>query len=311
MSGPYCLMFAGQSVQETGMCAALWKNAAARDILERLKPSLGADLEQLTVSMPEAELVKTFNAQRAIHAHHLGCWFAYKAAHPELTLDGAIGHSMGVVAALVAAGSLSVEDSGVFMRARAQAFSDVCKEFPEPMGMAAVSTENFQDVVDELASFLGVSVALFNTVGRGTLGGTMAALEGFQKKAQAEDWPLKLRLLKVEGPYHTAAFAPARAALEAAAATLSIKRPEVPVFMGTSGQAEIEPARIAELLAAQADSPELHLAAVRASYEHGCRKYLEIAHKPQPITWLKDQLLGENGEPLPVESLPVTTDQLE
>ena len=35
---------------------------------------------------------------------------------------------MGIVAALVAAGAIS-EDSGVFVRARAQAFSDVCKTY--------------------------------------------------------------------------------------------------------------------------------------------------------------------------------------
>ena len=301
----YCVMFAGQSVQESGMGRDLLKIAAARDILERLKPSLGADLEHLLTEMPNEELARTFNAQRAIHAHHLANFFAYKAKHPDLQLDGAIGHSMGVVAALTAAGALSVEDSGMFIRARAQAFSDVCKTFPEPMGLAAVSTDDFNDVVEAVGEVPGVSVALYNTQGRGTVGGTVAALEAFQAKAQAEDWPVKIKILRVEGPYHTKAFSPCKPALQAAAAKLALKAPAVPVSMGTSGKAESDPERIRTLLVDQADGTELHLAAVRDAHAHGCRRFLEVAFKPQPITWLSDQLPPEG-----LEALAVKTEEL-
>ena len=47
MSDAVCAMFAGQSVQETGMGAELLKKPAARAVIERLKPSLGADLTAL------------------------------------------------------------------------------------------------------------------------------------------------------------------------------------------------------------------------------------------------------------------------
>lgn len=311
MSEKYCVMFAGQSVQESGMGRDLLKISAAREVIERLKPSLGQDLEQLLTSMPDPELALTFNAQRAIHAHHVANFLAYKAKNPGVRLDGAIGHSMGVVAALVAAGALTVEDSGVFIRARAQAFSDVCKTFSEPQGLAAASTDDFKDVADAVGEVPGVSVALYNTIGKGSIGGSTAALEAFQRKAQEEDWPVKLKILKVEGPYHTAAFAPCKPALQAAAATLKIAKPEVPVFMGTSGKAETDPERIRQLLVDQADHTELHLAAVRAAYDAGCRRFLEVAYKPQPIKWLGDQLKAEDGSPLPgVEALAVTTDQL-
>ena len=301
----HCALFAGQSIQETGMCRELWKNKAAREILERLKPSLGDDLEAITTSMPDAQLALTFNAQRAIHAHHLGHWFAYKAAHPDLRLDGAIGHSMGVVAALVAAGCLSVEDSGKFIRARAQAFSDVCKTFKTPMGLAAVSTDDFNDVVEAAAEFPGLSVALYNTIGRGSVGGTVAILEAFQSKAQAEDWPMKMKVLKVEGPYHTAAFAPCKSALTAAVAGLGIKVPSIPLFMGTSGKQESDPARIKTLMFDQADHVELHLAAVQAAHAAGCRKFLEVSYKPQPVTWLSNQLPAGA-----YEALSVTTPEI-
>ena len=299
MSQKVCALFAGQSVQETGMGVGLLKNPAARAVIERLKPSLGADLEVLLTTMPEAELALTFNAQRAIHASHVAHWLAYRAAHPELILDGAIGHSMGVVAALVAAEALSAEDSGVFIASRARAFSDCCKSFAEPMGLAAVSSDDFQDVADSVSEVPGVSVALWNTVGRGTLGGTMAALQAYAEKAAAEDWPVKVTILKVEGPYHTAAFESAQAPLRAALEKISVKAPEVPVFMGTSGKAETDPARIKELLVEQTVTCERHLDAVRAAYAAGCRNFLEVSFKPQPVTWLGEQLVDEDGGKLP------------
>lgn len=305
MSGKVCAMFAGQSVQETGMGIELLKNPAAREVIERLKPSLGADLETLLTTMPEAELALTFNAQRAIHASHVAHWLAYKAARPSLQLDGAIGHSMGVVAALVAAEALSVEDSGVFIAARAETFSNCCKGFAEPMGLAAVATDDFNDVVESAKEVPGVSVALWNTIGKGTIGGTVAALEAYAEKARAEDWPVKVKVLKVEGPYHTAAFEPARKILTVIAGTLDIKPPKVPVFMGTSGQAETDPARIRELLAGQTVACERHLEAVRAAHAHGCRNFVEVSFKPQPVTWLNDQL--EAGT---YTGTPVTTAEL-
>jgi [acyl-carrier-protein] S-malonyltransferase len=304
MSGKVCALFAGQSVQEAGMGVELLKKSAARAVIERLKPSLGADLEALLTTTPDETLALTFNAQRAIHASHVAHWLAYKAAHPELRLDGAIGHSMGVVAALVAAEALTVEDSGMFIAARAKAFSDCCKSFTEPMGLAAVSTDDFNDVVESASEVPGVSVALWNTIGRGTLGGTMAALEAYAAKAVAEDWPVKVKILKVEGPYHTAAFEAAKAPMRAALKNISVKVPKVPVFMGTSGKAETDPARIRELLAEQATACEKHLEAVQAAYAAGCRSFIEVSFKPQPVTWLKEQVSGVSGLGVLTAELP-------
>ncbi len=293
------------------MGVELLKRPAGRAVIERLKPSLGADLEALLTTTPEDALAKTFNAQRAIHASHVAHWLAYRAAHPEVELEGAIGHSMGVVAALVAAEALTVEDSGVFIAARAKAFSDCCAAFTEPMGLAAVSADDFRDVVESASEVPGVSVALWNTVGRGTLGGASAALEAYAAKARAEDWPVKVKILKVEGPYHTAAFDGARAPLRAALAKLDVRAPKVPVFMGTSGAPETDPARIRELLVEQTVGCERHLDAVRAAYAAGCRTFVEVSFKPQPVTWLGEQLVDENGERIPgVEGRAVTTAEL-
>ncbi len=285
----------------------LLKNPAARAVIMRLKPVLGADLETLLTTMPEEPLALTFNAQRAIHASHVAHWLAYKSAHPGIKLDGALGHSMGVAAALVAVEALTVEESGRFIAARAKAFADCCKAFPEPMGLAAVSADDFSEVVESIKEVQGVSVALWNTSRRGTLGGTIAALAIYAAKARAEDWPVKVSILKVEGPYHTEAFAPAKAALASALESIEIKAPAVPVFMGTSGKAETDPAHIKEQLILQAVACERHLDAVRAAHAAGCRTFLEVGFKPQPITWLCDQLEPGSYKALAVPTANIST----
>ena len=288
----------------------LFRLPAARAALDRMRPILGHDLDRLLRDAPDAELALTLNAQRAIHASHVAHWLALKERRPELALAGAVGHSMGVVAALVAAEALSVEDSASFILARARAFSDCCKRFTEPMGLAAVSADDFRDVAESAAEVPGVSVALWNTVGRGTLGGTIAALEAYAAKAREEDWPVRVKILPVEGPYHTAAFEPALPALREAAARLRLRRPKAPVFMGTSGRAEDDPERIRGLLAEQAVALERHLEAVRAAYAAGCRRFVEASFEPQPIGWLKDQLVADDGSPLPFESEAVSTSDM-
>lgn len=294
-----CVLFAGQSVQEPGMCSELWKIPAAREVLERLEPTLGDDIEAVTTTMSGPELALTFNAQRALHAHHLGHYFAYRALNPDLELDGAIGHSVGVVAALVAAGAMTIEESGAFIRARAQVFADTCKAFDEPMGMAAVSTDYLPDLAERIEAFPGVSLALHNTIGSGTIGGKMAALSAFAPKAEADGCPVKVKLLEVEGPYHTEAFAPCESVLAKTLESIAVRPPKVPVFMGTSGKLETEPEAIKLLLARQPHSLERHFDAVWAAYDHGCRSFLEVAHKPQPVTWIREQLQDEDGGLMP------------
>lgn len=293
------------------MCAELWRIPEARRALERLSAVLGDDLEHVTTRMPAEELSLTFHAQRAIHAHHVGHWLAFRAAHADVALDGAIGHSVGVVAALVATEAISVEDSGVFVLERARAFADVCAKLPQPSGLAALSTDNLDDALDELADFPRLSLALRNSVGKGVVGGPLADLEIFAAKARSEGWPLRVQLLRVQGPYHTATFAACRERLAPVLACLALRAPRVPVFMGTSGRAETDPQRIRCLLAEQPSMTERHLDAVRASYVAGCRTYLEVAAKPQPIHWLSDQLVDEAGAPLPgVTAVAVTTDRI-
>jgi [acyl-carrier-protein] S-malonyltransferase len=293
------------------MCADLWTDPAAREILQRLTASLGDDLERLTTTMSDSELSSTFHAQRAIHAHHLGHYFAYRARQRTLTLSGAVGHSVGIAAALVACESISIEDSGRFISVRARLLRDICTDLRGREGLAAVSTDDFDGLIEEIDAFPGISLALRNSITKGAIGGPIASLEAFANKLAMEGWPARLTFLNVEGPFHTVAFSPAQEQLRRVLATIPIRPPAVPLFMGTSGCREHDPARIRQLLIDQLCSAERHFDAMRAAYRSGCRRFLEVAFQPQLIHWVSDQLVDETGTLLPdVETTAVATSDL-
>lgn len=288
----YCLLFSGQAAQKQGMCTELWKIPAAREALESLRPILGDDLEHITTHLNDEDLRKTYNAQRAIHAHHLGQWFAFQHYHPEIHVGAVIGHSMGIVAALVASGAMSVEDSGHFILERAQAFADVCAHFQDEYGLMAAQTEDLQDLVDELPRIPSLELALYNTPGKGAVGGKVKDLMALMEIAKNESWPVHFRLLQVQGPYHTKAFKPCVKRLENVLRKISIAPPNIPVFMGTSGKLEQDPEKIKHYLAKQAASREMHFQAVCEALQAGFHDFLEVSHYPQPIQWISEIALA-------------------
>lgn len=81
--------------------------------------------------------------------------------------------------------------------------------------------------------------------------------------------------------------------------------------MGTPGKQENDPERIKNLLIEQTTFCERHLDAVRTAYAAGCRNFMEVSFKPQPITWLNEQLVDKNGTPLPgVTARALKTEEL-
>jgi hypothetical protein len=61
----------------------------------------------------------------------------------------------------------------------------------------------------------------------------------------------------------------------------------------------------------QTTACERHLDAVRAAYAAGCRAFVEVSFKPQPVTWLGEQLLDADGAKLPgFSGLAVPTAEL-
>ena len=115
-------VFPGQGSQFVGMGHALYSAfPVARQVFEEVDAALGQKLSVLMFEGPEAELTLTANAQPALMAVSLA---TMRVLESEAGLDLAkhvafvAGHSLGEYSALAAAGTLTVTDTALLLRAR-------------------------------------------------------------------------------------------------------------------------------------------------------------------------------------------------
>jgi [acyl-carrier-protein] S-malonyltransferase len=141
----------------------------------------------------------------------------------------AAGHSVGELAAGAIAGALTSEDAMRLVRVRAQSMAKAAAA--EPTGMTAVLGGDEATVLAAIES-AGLTPANVNGAGQIVAAGALGALEAF-----AADPPprTKLKALSVAGAFHTSYMAPAVDALRAAAASVPVSDPLLPLLSNADG----------------------------------------------------------------------------
>src|SRR5881227_2231536 len=113
------LLFAEQGAQVVGMGKDLAEQfPSARAWFEKANAALGYDLSGICFNGPEAELIKTENAQPGIF---LVSWVAFqllKEKMPSLKYEATAGLSLGEFTALTAAGAMKFEQGLQVVRQR-------------------------------------------------------------------------------------------------------------------------------------------------------------------------------------------------
>nr|WP_223187865.1 ACP S-malonyltransferase [Streptomyces sp. CBMA29] len=188
-----------------------------------------------------------------------------------LTPDAVAGHSVGEITAAVLAGVLSAQDAMTFVAARGRAMADAAAV--TETGMAAVLGGDPDTVLAHLAG-LGLTPANINGAGQIVAAGTMPQLA-----ALAADKPEKARViaLKVAGAFHTEHMAPAVAALEALAPSLTVADPTLPYVSNADGQVVAAGADIVRRLVAQVSNPVRWDLCMETFKERGVTAMIEVS----------------------------------
>jgi [acyl-carrier-protein] S-malonyltransferase len=267
-------VFPGQGSQSVGMLGAYGDLPAIRATFGEASDALGFDLHALVQDGPAETLNLTVNTQPAMLAADVAlyrAWIARGGAQPSV----AAGHSLGEIAALVAAGVLDFADAVRLVRLRAEAMQ---RAVPEGQGGMAAILGMDDDAVRALCADAGQGEVLeavnYNAPGQVVIAGAKAAVE--RAAVLAKERGAKRALpLPVSVPSHCALMQPAAAELRAALADIALKPAAFPVLHNADVAAYTDADQVRDALARQLHSPVRWVETVRAIAASGTTHMVE------------------------------------
>jgi len=225
-------------------------SAGARSVFEEASDVVGRDVAALCFRAPPDELRDTRNAQIAVVVTGLA---AYELAsewgfRPEVLA----GHSVGELAAVVAAGCLDLTTGIRAVRERAELMGAV----PTPGTMAAVGGVD-PALLAQLCSSVRdtgqVAVAVYNSDANTVIAGDVHAVEAVVAAVKAEGG--MARPLDVSHAFHSPLMEPMAAAWSDHVQTLPLRDPKVPIVGNVTAAPLRTASDVREELTAQVLSP--------------------------------------------------------
>ncbi|HJQ70450.1 MAG TPA: ACP S-malonyltransferase [Blastocatellia bacterium] len=268
-------VFPGQGSQAAGMGKALAEQIpAARRVFEEADSVLGMRLSSLCFEGPDEELKLTANTQPAILATSIAALRAFEERGPKA--DFVAGHSLGEYTALVAAGSLKLEDALRVVRKRGLFMQEAV---PQGEGAMAALIGGDLDKVNALcheASALGVCApANINSPGQTVIAGHKSAVEHAVSIAK-EKGIRRAVLLAVSAPFHCELMKPAADRLAPVLDEIEFLDLNVPLVTNVDARMTTSGAEARAALIRQVASPVRWSDSVRLLVDQGVTRFVEI-----------------------------------
>jgi len=247
MDGVIVVVAPGQGSQTPGFLAPWLDLPGARERLEAYGDAAQVDLIAAGTEWDADEIRDTSVAQPLIVAASLLAWAELGATAGSVA--GVAGHSVGEVAALVAAGVLDPIEGMRLVGVRGRAMAEAAEL--EPSGMSAILGGEETDVIARLEA-LGLTPANYNGGGQIVAAGALPALA-----ALAEEPPAGARVipLQVAGAFHTDFMTSAVEVLHAQAAALTAEDPTMTLWTNRDGSVVTTGEQALDLLVGQIANP--------------------------------------------------------
>ena len=246
-------LFPGQGSQYSGMGRELAeKFPSARRAFEAADQALGFSLSKLCFEGSAEDLQHTANAQPAILAMSVAA--AEVLREKGIRADFVAGHSLGEYSALVAAGSLSIEEAVRLVRKRGQYMQEAV-----PVGQGAMAAllglnaTAVEEVCHGAAQGEVVSPANFNSPGQVVIAGHTGAVARAVALARARG--AKAVMLNVSAPFHCALMKPAGERLEKDLDLVQIRDAQIPLANNVDAELVRSAAQVREGLKRQVTAP--------------------------------------------------------
>jgi acyl transferase domain-containing protein len=229
------------------------------DLLELAEHELGEDLfDRITEG--------TRFAQPAIYLASLAGW--ERLGRPRVA--AVAGHSLGEIAALVAAEALPARDGLRLVALRGRLMDDAA-ELTGDGGMLALLGSGAADHAAAIAARSGLVLANDNSPGQVVLSGSVHRLADGEREAKATG--LRAVRLDVAGAFHSPAMAPAVPEFRAALAAATFAEPRIPMISSITTKPLRDPC--ADLLAALTE-PVQWRATLLALRDRGVARFVDV-----------------------------------
>jgi [acyl-carrier-protein] S-malonyltransferase len=202
-----------------------WRDHDAWSIVDRAEAATGEALSELLLDAPAERLARTREAQLAVLLTSLVIWEAIRESVPQPIAFA--GHSLGQVTALIASGTLTLDDGLEFASRRAELTQAAADRHPGRMAALLGATPE-QAAEACIAAADACWIANDNAPGQIVIAGTPAGVEA--GSARAKELGVKRATpLNVGGAFHTPLMRDAADALPAVLAGMRLARPTAPV----------------------------------------------------------------------------------
>ena len=247
-------LFPGQASQFVGMGKDLYDaSPVAVRVFDLADSVLDIRIKSFCFCGPEESLRQTAVTQPAVFTHSVAVLEMMREAG--LQPDIVAGHSVGELAALVAAGVISIEDGLRLVSVRAQAMSAAAKQRQGSMvAIIGLGDDDVQLLCDEASESGVVRPANFNCPGQTVISGDERGIKRALELAREKGAKRALEL-PVSGAFHSDLMKPAVEPLSAALEDITFSPPRVPVVTNVTAEPTTDPDELKRLLIEQVISP--------------------------------------------------------
>jgi len=251
---------------------------AAHEVFAVADEVLGFSLSRLCFEGPADDLIPTEIQQPAILTSCIALHRCLQEHVPDLAPAFVAGHSLGEYSALVAAGSLALEDAVSLVHARGRFMQQAV---PAGSGaMAAVlglSPDQVDTACREAAKATGevVTPANYNSPLQTVIAGAAGAVKLAGERA-AELGAKRTVPLQVSAPFHCSLMAPAAEQLAVELKSIRFGDPVPPVVTNVEALPNGSGARVPDLLEQQVTAPVRFTEMIQALSELGVDQFLEV-----------------------------------
>jgi len=260
----------GQGSQTPGFLAPWLELDGAAERLAAFSDAAQVDLVAHGTESDADTIRDTRIAQPLIVAASVLAWeqLTQGGARP----DGVAGHSVGEIAALVAAGVIDAEAGLALVGVRGRAMADAAALVET--GMSAV-VGGVEDQVLAAIAANDLTPANYNGGGQIVAAG---ALPGLAALSEAAPRGARVIPLQVAGAFHTAFMAPAQATLQAAVDGITnVADPALPLWTNSDGTTLTSGSRALELIVHQVANPVRWDLCMASFAEQGITGVIELA----------------------------------